>query len=252
MKETGDDTDTEERGFQNAALSGDASERLTAFAKLLQAANRETNLTRITSTEDIYNRHFRDTLQALPVLDQGPAGRLLDVGSGAGVPGLVLAVARPDWRVVSLEATGKKVAFQQQVVTALGINSVLALQGRAEQLAHETEHRACYDVVTARALASLPILLELCVPFAKVGGVILAYRGPRVREELAQHEAAMDALACRVEQVIDYSPDPGKGVDSARFHLVVFRKTAATPEDYPRSYARIRQTPLGTEPEEAV
>jgi 16S rRNA (guanine527-N7)-methyltransferase len=240
------------RVFRHPSLSREQGERLTRFARYLQTANQRVNLTRIIETDDIYLRHFADALQALPILDaQRESGRLLDVGSGPGVPGLVLACARPAWRITSLEATGKKALFQTDLVADLDLQNAAVIQGRAEELAHVQAHRECYDAVTARALAALPILLELCAPFLKVGGVLLAFKGPDVSEELQQSGQALATLGCTLDKVATYSlvrmaahiglAMPEKDVS---FSLVILRKKHKTPSRYPRPNGVIRSKPL--------
>ncbi len=241
-----------DRRFQHPSLAAGQGESLTRFARCLQEANQRINLTRIRETDDIYLRHFADALQALPVLDAlGDAGRLLDVGSGPGVPGLVLACARPAWNITSLEATGKKVQFQESAVADLGLGNVTLVRGRAEVEAHHKEHRERYEVVTARALASLPMLLELCAPFLRMGGALLAFKGPSVSEELQQSTRALDTLGCRLEKVETYSLTQMAtliGLDAPEgdvsFSLVVVRKDGKTPSRYPRPYGILRSKPL--------
>jgi len=242
----------EPRPFHYPSLSREQGACLTRFAQKLQTANQRINLTRIVETEDIYLRHFADALQALPLLDtMGDAGQLLDVGSGPGVPGLVLACARRAWTITSLEATGKKVQFQESVVEDLGLGNVTLVQGRAEVEAHKEKHREHYEVVTARALAPLPVLLELCVPYLRRGGALLAFKGPSVSEELQQSTRALDILGGNLEKVETYSlaqmatligvDAPERGVS---FSLVVVRKTGKTPSRYPRPNGVLRSQPL--------
>ena len=161
------------------------AEQLAAFAAyraLLLEWNARFNLTAITDPAQIVTRHFLDSLTValgVPRARWAGAPRLLDVGSGAGFPGLALAIAFPQWHVTALEATGKKVTFLRHVAAALGLARVRVLQGRAEALAHAPAERARYDVVAARALAALPTLLEYCQPFARVGGVTISSAPPR-------------------------------------------------------------------------
>lgn len=239
-------------GFSHPSLSTGQNEKLTRFAQLLQDGNRKCNLTRVTKTSEIYLRHFADALQVLPYLDSTKNGKnLLDVGSGAGVPGLVLAIARSSWSVLSLEATAKKVRFQQEVVTALSLENTEAMQGRAEVLGHVSGYRETFAMVTARAVAAMPILIELCLPLVEVGGLFIAFKGPKVEEELALAKQALSELGGCVEEVRTYSlfdlaqminvPPP---TDTVSFQLVVIRKETTTPGIYPRDYGTLRRRPL--------
>src|SRR5213082_1530147 len=132
-----------------------------------------------------YRQELLDSLSLLKVYDR-PGTRLLDIGAGAGFPGLPLKIVRPDWQVVLLEATAKKVTFLQHVIETLQLQDVIAVHGRAEELANKQEYRAAFDVVTARAVASLATLLEYGAPFCRVGGLIILPKKGELVEELAQ------------------------------------------------------------------
>src|SRR2546425_11767965 len=131
--------------------------------------NTRMNLTAITDPGEVLIKHFLDSLSLLMVYDR-PEARLLDIGAGAGFPGLPLKIARPQWHVVLLEATGKKVTFLRHIIETLQLKDVVAVHGRAEELAHKAEYRGSFTVVTARAVASLPALLEYAAPFCLLGG----------------------------------------------------------------------------------
>ena len=145
------------------------------YGELLRSARDELNLTALSDPLDIAEKHFLDSLTVLPALPLGPL-HLIDVGTGAGFPGLALKIARPELRVVLLEATGKKVVWLQRVVAALGLQGVSAIADRAETLGHVPEHRGAYDVAVARAVAPLAVLCELCLPFLKPGGRFIAQK----------------------------------------------------------------------------
>ncbi|MFC1652653.1 16S rRNA (guanine(527)-N(7))-methyltransferase RsmG [Planctomycetota bacterium] len=238
--------------FEYASLTAQQCQQLTRFSQLIQDGNRQCNLTRIVDREEIYLRHFSDALESLPTLDRiGVKGRLLDVGSGAGIPGLVLAIARPKWRFVSLEATGKKARFQSHAISSLSLTHATVNTERAETLARDQAFREQFDVVTARALASLPTLLELCVPFLKVGGFLVAYKGIAWQQELDQAQTALTTLSSCVDAVEPYSlavlAEKAHLVspqEAGSFSLVIIRKNDTTPSQYPRIYSRIRHQPL--------
>ena len=165
--------------------------RFAALSDLLLDWNTRINLTAITEPEEVITRHFLDSLTCALALAPEERARplaLLDVGSGAGFPGLPLAIAYPHWRVTLLEATGKKTRFQEAAIAALGLTNTHALNGRAEELAHARGHRGRYDVVTARAVATLPTLLEYCLPFVRPGGVLIAPKKGDLVEEIAAGE----------------------------------------------------------------
>ena len=180
-------------------LAPDAVAQLGAFLAFLLAMNEHVNLTAITDPNEAWSRHVLDALTLAPLLADLPAGaRVLDVGSGGGVPGIPLAIARPDLRVTLLDATEKKVAFLRAVVAELGLANVDAVCGRAE----EVELGAVFDVVVARAVAKLPTLLGWTAPFAKRGGQLLLVKGERAEIELKEATKRLRQLRCEHERTV--------------------------------------------------
>src|SRR5713226_6993367 len=147
-------------------------EQFLLYRQELLDWNTRFNLTAITDPEEVLIKHFLDSLSLLLVYDK-PDVRLLDIGAGAGFPGLPLKIVRPQWHVTLLEATGKKVTFLQHMIELLQLTEIEVVHGRAEELGHNQQYRASFDVVTARAVASLPTLLEYAAPFCRVGGQII-------------------------------------------------------------------------------
>jgi 16S rRNA (guanine527-N7)-methyltransferase len=225
-------------------------EQVAAFGRyreLLIEWNERFNLTAITDPQEVVTRHFLDSLSvalAVPAdLRQTAAGavRAIDVGSGAGFPGLALAIAFPAWRVTVLEATGKKVKFLEHVVSALRLRNARTVAGRAEVLAHDKEERGRYDLVLARALAPLPTLLEYCQPFARAGGLTIAQKKGEIMEELAQGRAAAALLGGNVEAPV---PVSAPGLDDGRVLIVVRQERLSLPL-YPRAAGAPTRHPLG-------
>lgn len=163
---------------QTPEASAQAAKALIWFlhyrAELLRW-NERVNLTAIVDPEEVLTRHFLDSLAILTAIDP-PACRLLDIGSGAGFPGLPLKIVRPAWAVTLLEATARKVAFLRHVCQVLGLQGVTVVHGRAEQLGHDQRYRGSFDLVTARAVAALPVVLEYAAPYCRVGGTIVLPR----------------------------------------------------------------------------
>lgn len=179
------------------ALSDDQLARFLTFRDLLLEWNARMNLTAITEPRAVLVRHFVDSLAFLAGCDPATFDQpqhVLDVGSGAGLPGLALAIALPQWEITSLEATGKKVRFQEAAITALRLPNAHAFTGRAEERAHDHAWRGRCTIVTARALATLPTLLEWCQPFAQVDGIVLAAKKGDLGAELAQGAHAAQIL----------------------------------------------------------
>ena len=175
------------------ALDAGQIDQFARYRDLLLEWNARFNLTAITDPAEIVTRHFLDSLtvaQGLPADLRAGMPRVLDVGAGAGFPGLALAIAFPAWRVTLLEATGKKVRFLEAVIAEMGATNARTLTGRAEEVAHQPGQRGAYDVVTARAVASLPTLLEYCAPFAAVGGWLVLPKKGDLAAELAQGDRA--------------------------------------------------------------
>lgn len=184
------------------SLDDAAIARLGDYLARLLAMNELVNLTRITDPAEVWTRHALDALSLLPHLADLPAGaRVLDVGSGGGVPGIPLAIARPDLRVSLLEATEKKAAFLRAVAEAMGLAQVDVITGRAEQLA-TTPLRGRYDAVTARAVAAIEALLPWTAPFARSGGRLLFIKGERAAQELEQAKRALQRFRCTHDRTV--------------------------------------------------
>ena len=194
--------------------------------------NRAVNLTAITTPDEVASKHFLDSLSVARVIpDETLAGgSLLDVGSGAGFPGLPLKIAWPGLHVTLLESVGKKAAFLRHVVDTLGLDGVEVENGRAESLAHDERLREGFDVVAARAVAHMAALAELTLPFCKTGGIVVAQKKAGIDEELREAARAIKSLGGaleRIEVVDDVEPDDPRW-------LVVLRKTGSSPDRYPR------------------
>jgi 16S rRNA (guanine527-N7)-methyltransferase len=198
------------------------------------------NLTAITDPAEILFKHFLDSVSLLTVYDKSEA-RVLDIGAGAGFPGIPLKIVRPRWRVVLLEATGKKVTFLRHVIEALGLSDIEAVRGRAEELAHRQEYRAAFDLVTARAVASLPVLLEYAAPFCRVGGQIILPKKGDITEELAQGEVAARQLGAVLRDDLAVNLP---GLEDGR-RLLVWELVKKCPETFPRSGSAMAKRPIG-------
>ncbi len=217
--------------------------RLDQLGAALREGNRRVNLTRIIDPAAIETRHFLDSLSAaVPLLDRlraGEALRLVDVGSGGGMPGLPLKIAFPALRVTLVESVNKKAAFLRETVTQLGLADVEVVAQRAELAGRAEVHRDAYDWATARALGILPVVIELCAPFLAPGGLLVAQRSGDLDAEVLQAAPAFKALRlwARTPLYLEIAALPGHA-------LVVGEKYAATPAAYPRRAGLPRKRPL--------
>lgn len=227
-------------------LDGATLARFESYYRLLAGSARRASLTSVTSYEGVQQRHFLESLALLValrragVLDPGATARTLDVGAGAGLPGLPMKLAQPGLSLTLLEATAKKAAFLVELVLELGLEDVEVVTARAEEEAHQPHHREAYDLVVARTVAPLPVLLELALPFLRSGGHLAAPKGSRAHREVA---ASGRALAVLGGEVVAVEPMP---VPGARHQptLVLVRKVAPTPVAYARRPGMPAKRPL--------
>lgn len=210
-------------------------ELMDAFARKLVEANSVFNLTRITDPDDIVACHYLDSLTCLSAAQIGTGEKAIDVGTGGGFPGIPIKIARPDLRVTLLDATLKKTRFLGETVRELGLQGCEVVHGRAEQIGREECCREKFDAAFARALARMAVAAELCLPFVRKGGILVAQKGSEMDAELAAAKPIIGQLGGTVEKVVRIRI-PGTDIERS---LVVIRKTRPTPDRFPRPYARI-------------
>ncbi len=211
------------------------------YTEELLAWNARINLTAITEPEDIATRHFADSLSCLPIIRPRPPGlRVVDVGTGAGFPGLPLKIVCPTIRLTLIEATGKKVAFLHHIVATLGLEDVTVLHARAEEVGQMPDHRERYDWVLARAVAGMRTLVEYLLPLCRIGGHCLAWKGESALQEVSEAQQALSLLG---GQVVQLTPVELPMVAETHY-LVDIVKVAATPPKYPRRPGMPAKRPL--------
>ena len=215
-------------------LPEEIQERLCAFGHAMVKQNEVMNLTGITEDSAVAKMHLLDSLTVLCCGDL-KGKRLIDVGCGAGFPGVPLAIACPEGEVTLLDSLGKRMKWLEEVLPTLGVHAQ-CITARAEEAV--TTRRESYDFATSRAVARLNILLELTAPYVKVGGAVLAMKGSAAREELAECENAIRKLGLKLEAVKEFP------IDGTAHAVIVLRKVKPTPPQYPRRYAKIKQAPL--------
>ena len=213
-------------------------DQLEAYAALLVEWNQKMNLTAITSPDGIAVLHFADSLSLLTALPLQGDERLLDVGTGAGFPAIPLKIMRPALQLTMMDSLNKRLTFLNHVCDQLELRAK-TIHGRAEEGAHTPALREQFDVVTARAVASLQVLAEYCLPYVKVGGTFAAMKGPSCPEELEQAKNAIATLGGKVERVVSLTLSDG----SVR-HIALIKKVAATAKTYPRHGSKIAKKPL--------
>lgn len=218
------------------------------YYQLLREWNQKVNLTAIDDYEGVQTKHFLDSLVALPLIGeerseaitQLAALRAIDVGAGAGFPGLPLKIAWPALDLTLLDGTGKKIRFLETVVEALGLDGVTLVQGRAEEVAHQEAFRGQYDLVVARAVARLNTLAEYLLPFARMNGLVAVYKGPGASQEFVEAGKAIQTLG---GETVRFAPVRVPFLEEER-RVLLIRKARKTPGTYPRQQGLPRKQPL--------
>lgn len=216
-------------------LSDRQKQQFDVYAKMLVEWNEKMNLTAITKFEEIYEKHFLDSI--LPSFAFNISGSLCDIGAGAGFPSIPLKIVYPELSITIIETLGKRVTFLNELVKTLELENVTCIHARAEEAC--ADFRESFDHVTARAVANLPMLSELCIPFVKIGGSFIAMKGASGHEEVEDAKKAIRILGCELKHSSDVHLSDG----SMRVN-VEFVKVKPTPKQYPRAYAKIKKSPL--------
>lgn len=214
-------------------------EHFMTFSDMLLEKNKVMNLTAITEPSEVAIRHFADSLALLSAYDFS-GKKVIDVGCGAGFPGLPLRLAKSDMTLTLLDSLAKRINFLSEVCDALSLSDVELLHARAEEQAAKTGYREGYDIAVSRAVADLSVLSEMCLPYVKVGGVFLAMKAFDCDEELNRAKNAIKILGAEYEGRVDY-PLHDTGITHT---VLVIRKVKATPSKYPRRFAKIKASPL--------
>ncbi len=230
------------KGFDELGIMWDEDkiQKLLDYKELLLRWNEKINLTAITEAEEICIKHFLDSAAALS--SGRISGRVIDVGTGAGFPGLVLKIMKPQIQLTLLDSLNKRLVFLEDVIKNLGIEGVRLVHSRAEDAAHNKDHREKYDVAVSRAVAQLPLLSELCLAYVKIGGDFIALKGPTAFDEAKQAKRAVGILGGEIECVQDAFV-PFKDLDHK---LVIIKKVRHTPMKFPRKPALISKNPIET------
>ena len=226
-------------GFEalSLPLSEEALVRYRTYYTMLEEKNAVMNLTAITGEENVARLHFLDCAALLTTADMHEK-TVYDIGTGAGFPGLVLKIACPDINLVLIDSLDKRITFLRETCSSLGFEDAVCIHARAEETAER--HREKADFVLSRAVAGLNVLAELCLPYAKEGGIFLSMKGPSFEEELENAKPAIKTLGGKTEKCVLYTI-PGTEIQHS---ALLIRKIRKTPEQYPRRWVRIRKKPL--------
>lgn len=222
-----------------AVIDGEIAKRLNLYGNLLLEWNEKINLTAITEPEDVLYKHFYDCILFFKAITPEKGARIIDVGTGAGFPGMVLKIVRPDIEVTLLDSLNKRLVFLNEVISELGLGGISTLHMRAEDAGKSALHREKYDIACARAVAALPALMEYCLPLVKRGGSFVAMKGANAEEEMSRSLNAVRLLGADKPTIIC---ETLTGNEQRAF--IIAKKISQTPTKYPRKPAEISKKPL--------
>ena len=231
---------TDELSKIKCTLNNSQLEQFELYYDMLIEKNKVMNLTAITDFDEVIEKHFLDSLFLCHTLDLNAEKNIIDVGTGAGFPGIPLKIAFPQLKITLLDSLNKRVGFLNEVIEALELNDIEAVHGRAEDFARDKEYRSASDLCVSRAVANLSTLSELCLPFVKTGGYFISYKSEKVAEEMKAAEHAISILGGKVDKQIEFTIPYS---DIYR-NLFVIQKCKDTPKKYPRKAGLPAKEPL--------
>lgn len=220
-------------------ISRENIEKFDLYKDLLKEWNNKINLTAITDDQEIWEKHFLDSSMALKfdLIEDGDS--IIDIGTGAGFPGLPIKIMKDNINLTLLDSLNKRINFLMHVSDELGLENIEFVHGRAEDFGKDVDFRQSYDIAVSRAVSALPVLLEFCLPFVKVGGKFISYKGPGYKEEIDSAKKALEVLGGEVKDVLEF-----KLPDGSERYLVVIEKVSETPDKYPRRAGKVTKKPI--------
>ena len=219
-------------------LSENELEKFQKYYDLMIETNKVMNLTSIIEKNEVVNKHFLDSIILKKYISL--SGNIIDVGTGAGFPGIPLSIILSDVDFTLMDSLNKRIKFLDEVIEECNIKNVKAVHSRAEDLSQNINHREKYDYCVSRAVANMSVLLELCIPFLKIGGKFISYKSDTIEEEIGKSENAQKTLGCKLSDIIEFElPD----TDIKR-KFVIFEKVKNTPKKYPRQAGKPKKEPL--------
>lgn len=219
-------------------ISDEQYEKFLTYSDMLVEWNNKCNLTAILDPEGISIKHFFDSVYPFTFLDIPENAKIIDVGTGAGFPSVPLKIVREDLKLTLLDSLNKRINFLNELSSSLNAGAV-CIHGRAEEAGQNSEFREKFDIATARAVASLPVLCEYCLPFVKIGGIFVSLKGSNGLEEVESAKSAISILGGEISEMKSYSLPNGDGRT-----LVVIKKISHTPAKYPRNKGQMTKKPL--------
>lgn len=216
-------------------------EQLITYYEMLVEKNKVINLTAITEFEEVLDKHFLDSISLAQYVDLTKPVSVIDLGTGAGFPGMPLKIMFPDLKITLADSLNKRILFLDEVISELGLTDIQTVHARAEDLAHDPNYREQYDYCVSRAVANLSSLSEYCLPFVRIGGSFISYKSGEIEEELAAAKKAIFLLGGQFDRVIPFQLE---GTDLNR-SFVVIRKEKKTAKTYPRKSGMPTKKPLG-------
>ncbi|MDO5291122.1 MAG: 16S rRNA (guanine(527)-N(7))-methyltransferase RsmG [bacterium] len=224
----------------NITLSDEQIAQFHKYYEMLVEKNKVMNLTAITEWNEVVHKHFLDSIAIVKTMDMSKAYRILDLGTGAGFPGIPLKIAFPQLEIVLLDSLNKRILFLQEVIDELGLQKITAIHGRAEDYAKQKEYRETFDLCVSRAVANLSSLSEYCLPYVKKGGAFVSYKSQTAQEETVAAAKAIHILGGKLESVTEFEL-PGTDMNRC---FVKIDKVIETPKKYPRSAGKPTKEPL--------
>jgi len=227
--------------YFDVTLTDEMLQQLASYSQYLSDWNQKINLTTITEPQAVVVKHFLDSLSVFGISELPQQATVLDMGTGGGLPGMALKIACPEWDVTMMDATAKKIRFLNDAIQHVGLTGIAAIQMRAEDAGQDFSHRERYDIVVARALARMPVLMEYLLPLCKVGGHVVAMKGGTAPIETIDAKKAIKVLGGKLNRIDKISLPT---IDQQHY-LVIVDKVKATPSEYPRRAGTPTRNPIG-------